>query len=192
MADTLEGLQDGLRKVGQPLDYRQPRAALHALWEGLGNQPALGRGGNTPGRFDPVFPQTPAPDQDGDRAVSAQNFDGLVNENDLNGVMEWFAGDSIYDQFDGAQARGLEEIRRAFEPQFAGAFGVMKFIEEDLFVDADERKVMSSWECSIETDRGTASWRGLDLLRFDGQLRITRKATYAKAMTLKLDATGQD
>ena len=125
-------------------------------------------------------------------ADAARRFTRAFNENDLDGVMEWFAGDSVYDQFDGTQARGPDEIRSAFEPQFAGAFGVMKFIEEELFVDAQERKVMISWACSIETKQGTSSWRGLDLLRFDTQLRITRKATYAKAMTLKLDATEQD
>jgi ketosteroid isomerase-like protein len=125
-------------------------------------------------------------------ADAARQFTRAFNENDLDAVMEWFAEDSVYDQFDGAQARGLAEIRRAFEPQFAGAFGVMKFIEEDLFVDAIERKVMISWECSIETKQGTGSWRGLDLLHFDERPRITRKATYAKATTLKLDAAGQD
>ncbi len=87
-------------------------------------------------------------------ADAARQFTRAFNENDLDGVMEWFAEDSVYDQFDGAQARGQGEIRRAFEPQFAGAFGSMKFIEEDLFVDADERKVMISWACSIETKQG--------------------------------------
>jgi ketosteroid isomerase-like protein len=121
-------------------------------------------------------------------ADAARRFTQAFNENDLDGVMEWFAEDSLYDQFDGAQACGIVEIRGAFEPQFAGAFGVMKFIEEDLFVDAGERKVMISWTCSIETKDGPVSWRGLDLLRFDDRPRITRKATYAKASTLKLDA----
>ena len=123
---------------------------------------------------------------------AARRFTDAFNENDLDGAMEWFAEDSVYDQFDGAQARGVDEIRRAFEPQFAGAFGVMTFIEEELFVDAGERKVMMSWACSIETKDGRLSWRGLDLLRFDERLRITRKATYAKAATLKFDAAAQD
>ena len=80
----------------------------------------------------------------------------------------------------------------AFEPQFSGAFGDMKFLEEDLFVDPAEQKAMISWTCSIETSQGTASWRGLDLLHFDGRRRITRKATYAKAKTLKLDPSDQE
>jgi hypothetical protein len=53
--------------------------------------------------------------------------------------------------------------------------------------DADERKAIISWRCSIETKQGTASRRGLDLLSFDKQLKITRKLTYAKAKTLKLN-----
>ena len=123
---------------------------------------------------------------------AARQFTRAFNENDLDGVMSWFAEASVYDQFDGAQARGRDEIRTAFEPQFAGAFGVMKFIEEELFVDADERKAMISWSCSIESKQGAASWRGLDLLCFDEQLKITRKSTYAKAKTLKLDGAEQD
>ena len=118
---------------------------------------------------------------------AAREFTRAFNENDLDSVMAWFTMDSVYDQFDGAQARGRDEIRTAFEPQFAGAFGVMKFNEEELFVDADERKAMISWSCSIESKQGPASWRGLDLLSFDEQMKITRKSTYAKAKTLKLD-----
>ena len=118
---------------------------------------------------------------------AAREFTRAFNENDLDSVMAWFAVDSVYDQFDGAQARGRDEIRTAFEPQFAGAFGVMKFNEEELFVDADERKAMISWSCSIESKQGPASWRGLDLLSYDEQMKITRKSTYAKAKTLKLD-----
>ena len=125
-------------------------------------------------------------------ADAARRFTRAFNENDLDGVMEWFAPDSVYDQFDGAQARGSDEIRKAFEPQFAGAFGVMKFDEEELFVDAEERKAMISWACSIESKRGTVSWRGLDLLSFDSAMKITRKSTYAKAKTLKLEGTAQD
>lgn len=123
---------------------------------------------------------------------AAREFTRAFNENDLDGVMEWFAVDSVYDQFDGTQARGRDKIRTAFEPQFAGAFGVMRFNEEDLFVDADERKAMISWACSIESKQGTVSWCGLDLLSFDKRLKITRKSTYAKARTLKLDGTEQD
>ena len=118
---------------------------------------------------------------------AARQFTHAFNENDLDGVMKWFAVNSIYDQFDGTQARGCDEIRSAFEPQFSGAFGAMKFNEEELFVDADERKAMISWSCSIESKQGPASWRGLDLLSFDEQMKITRKSTYAKAKTLKLD-----
>ena len=118
---------------------------------------------------------------------AAREFTRAFNENDLDSVMAWFAVDSVYDQFDGAQARGRDEIRTAFEPQFAGAFGVMKFNEEELFVNTDERKAMISWSCSIESKQGPASWRGLDLLSFDEQMKITRKSTYAKAKTLKLD-----
>jgi ketosteroid isomerase-like protein len=72
----------------------------------------------------------------------ARRFTRAFNDNDLDTVMGWFADDAVYDQFDDAQAKGRDEIRKAFEPQFAGAFGKMQFDEEDLFVDPARRKVM--------------------------------------------------
>jgi ketosteroid isomerase-like protein len=120
----------------------------------------------------------------------ARRFTRAFNDNDLDAVMGWFANDAVYDQFDDAQAKGRDEIRKAFEPQFAGAFGNMQFDEEDLFVDPARRKVMISWLCRLETQQGAAGWRGLDLLHFDSDGRVTRKLTYAKAPVPKLGPVG--
>jgi uncharacterized protein (TIGR02246 family) len=110
-----------------------------------------------------------------------RDFTNAFNENDLDAMMSYFADDAVYDQFDGKPATGRDAIRAAFEPQFAGAFGRMQFIEEDLFVDAEARRTLVSWLCTLETSKGKAGWRGLDILHFDPQGRITRKLTYAKA-----------
>lgn len=130
-----------------------------------------------------------------ERALSYRDLDRLTrdftaafNRNDLDGVMSYFAEDAVYDQFDGAAARGLQAIRAAFEPQFSGAFGEMKFLEEDLFIDEQSAKSMISWTCTLETKRGPAGWRGLDLLHFDAQGRITAKLTYAKTKAPLLQA----
>lgn len=116
------------------------------------------------------------------------DFTEAFNRNDLDGMMAHFAPDAVYDQFDDSQAVGLDAIREAFAPQFDGAFGQMRFLEEDLFVDAQSRKAMVSWTCTLHTKRGPAGWRGLDLLHFDDAGRIVAKLTYAKTKAPLLGA----
>jgi pimeloyl-ACP methyl ester carboxylesterase len=85
------------------------------------------------------------------RLVELTNrFMDAFNRNDLDAVMSFFADNAVYDEFNGTRNEGKEAIRTAFEPQFTGAFGKMKFIDEDLFVDADTGKVMASWLCTLE------------------------------------------
>lgn len=115
------------------------------------------------------------------RLVELTNrFMDAFNRNDLDAVMSFFADNAVYDEFNGTRNEGKEAIRTAFEPQFTGAFGKMKFIDEDLFVDADAGKVMASWLCILEVKGRPTSWRGLDLLHFQGD-KLVRKLTYAKA-----------
>jgi len=115
------------------------------------------------------------------------DFTEAFNAEDLGGVMAYFSADAVYDQYDGRRARGLGEIRAAFEPQFRGDYGTMRFVGEDCFVDAQARKALVSWICTLETPRGPAGWRGLDILHFDSRGKLTLKATYAKAKTLLLE-----
>lgn len=115
------------------------------------------------------------------------DFTEAFNAEDLDRVMSYFSEDAVYDQFDGRTARGAGEIRAAFEPQFRGDYGTMRFRGEDCFVDAQARKALVSWTCTLETPRGPAGWRGLDILHFDPRGRITLKATYAKAKTPRLE-----
>jgi hypothetical protein len=56
----------------------------------------------------------------------------------------------------------------------------MQFIDEDLLVDAGTGKVMASWRCTLEVKGRPTSWRGLDLLHFQGG-KLLQKLTYAKA-----------
>lgn len=117
-------------------------------------------------------------------------FTRAFNDNDLDKVMSYFTDDAVYDQFDGTPATGRDAIRAAFAPQFAGDFGRMEFIEEDLFVDADAGRALISWLCTFDTKQGKAGWRGLDILHFDDRGHITRKLTYAKAKQLQLQSAG--
>jgi ketosteroid isomerase-like protein len=107
-------------------------------------------------------------------------FTDAFNREDLDAVMAFMAEDAVYDQFNGARAAGKAAIREAFVPQFRGDYGTMRFLTEDLFVDAPAGKAMIRWLCTLERDGLTRGWRGLDLLRFEGRL-VKEKHTYAKA-----------
>jgi ketosteroid isomerase-like protein len=107
-------------------------------------------------------------------------FMQAFNNHDLDTVMSFFADDAIYDEFNGTRNEGKVAIRAAFTPQFSGAFGNMQFIDEDLLVDVGTGKVMASWRCTLEVKGRPTSWRGLDLLHFQGG-KLLRKLTYAKA-----------
>ncbi len=109
-----------------------------------------------------------------------RRFSEGFNRNDLDSVMSFFADDAIYDESNGKRNVGKVAIRAAFEPQFAGAYGEMRFLDEDLFADAQTGKVMTSWRCTLTIKGEPTSWRGLDLLHFNGD-KLVRKLTYAKA-----------
>jgi len=118
-----------------------------------------------------------------DRATLASlviRFTDAFNHNDLEGVMAFMAEDAVYQEFTGAISRGKAAIRAAFVPQFRGDFGKMRFETEDLFMDAAAGKALIRWVCRLETRRGPAGWRGLDILHFENGL-VTQKLTYAKA-----------
>lgn len=116
-------------------------------------------------------------------------FTDAFNRDDLDAVMAYLAEDAIYDQFDGGRAEGKAAIRAAFVPQFRGDYGTIRFVTEDVFVDAAAGKAMIRWLCTLTRDGTTRGWRGLDLLRFEGRL-VKEKHTYAKADVPRLQPTG--
>ena len=123
------------------------------------------------------------PDDGPDRATLQEltiRFTDAFNRDDLDGVMAMMAEDAVYEEFTGAVSRGKAAIRAAFVPQFRGDHGKIRFETEDLFVDPAAGKALIRWVCRLETRRGPAGWRGLDILHFDRGL-VTRKLTYAKA-----------
>ena len=108
-------------------------------------------------------------------------FMDAFNRMDLDAMMSFFADEgAVYDEFNGTTSHGVEAIRAAFTPQFEGAFGEMKFLDEDLFIDEVDGKVMASWRCTLEVKGEPVGWRGLDLIHWEGD-KITQKLTYAKA-----------
>jgi ketosteroid isomerase-like protein len=122
-------------------------------------------------------------DKHPDRATLREltiRFTDAFNRDDLVGVMAMMAEDALYEEFTGTVSRGKPAIRAAFEPQFRGDHGKIRFETEDLFADAATGKALIRWVCRLETRRGPAAWRGLDILHFEDGL-VKRKLTYAKA-----------
>ena len=127
-----------------------------------------------------------------DRLLDAtRRFTEAFNRNDLDGVMAWFTDDIVYEQYDGQVAVGRGAVRAAFTPQFTGAFGRMRFDEEDCFVDADAGRALISWTCSMDDGEKARGWQGLDILHFADDGRIARKLTYGKARKLALHAVAR-
>jgi len=108
------------------------------------------------------------------------DFTEAFNREDLDAVMSCFAEDALYDEFNGVRSIGRAAIRKAFEPQFAGAYGRMRFHTEDLFLDVAAGKALIRWTLTLEEDSRAGAYRGLDILHFDGGM-LVEKHTYCKA-----------
>ena len=67
-----------------------------------------------------------------------RHFTDAFNRDDLDEVMSFFTEGALYAEFNGQQNRGKEAIRKAFGPQFQGAFGEIRFHEQDIFIDDTE------------------------------------------------------
>jgi uncharacterized protein (TIGR02246 family) len=114
-------------------------------------------------------------------------FTDAFNRDDLDAVIALLTEDAVYDEFNGTRSVGKAAIRTAFEPQFRGDYGTIRFVTEDVFADAVAGKAMIRWRCTLERDGVTRSWRGLDLLHFERGL-VKEKHTYAKADVPRLES----
>lgn len=108
------------------------------------------------------------------------DFTEAFNREDIDDVMSYFADDALYDEFNDIRHVGKEAIRAAFEPQFAGAYGRIRFHTEDMFLDVAAGKAMIRWVLTLEEDTRQGAYRGLDILHFENG-RLTEKHTYCKA-----------
>ncbi|MGB0575644.1 MAG: YybH family protein [Alphaproteobacteria bacterium] len=108
------------------------------------------------------------------------DFTEAFNREEIDEVMSYFAEDAIYDEFNDIRHEGLAAIRKAFEPQFSGAFGRMRFHTEDMFLDVENCKAMIRWVLALEEPDRAGAYRGLDLLYFE-QGKLVEKHTYCKA-----------
>jgi len=121
------------------------------------------------------------------------------NANDLDTVMTCFSDDAIYQPGDGKTHKGKAEIHAAFEPQFNGAYGAMRFDEHDRIIDVENRKLTIRYVCRHDISqmkpRGLFmslgkillrlvygekfGWQGVDVFHFDAEGKIKEKYSYS-------------
>ena len=111
------------------------------------------------------------------------------NEHDIDGVMELFHTDIVFEHWHGARVSGKENLRAAWTPWFMN-HGNFKFTTEDLIIDETAQKVLYQWEFDWPSlERGFEGRhekrRGVDVIHFkDG--KIIKKMTYSKT-TIDID-----
>jgi ketosteroid isomerase-like protein len=107
------------------------------------------------------------------------------DRHDLEGVMELFHEDILFENWTGGKAQGKEALRQAWKPWFSN-HGGFRFNEEDTFIDPDQQKVLYQWQ--LDWPSGEKAYRGqpekrrgVDVIHFkDG--KIIRKETYSKTV----------
>jgi ketosteroid isomerase-like protein len=105
------------------------------------------------------------------------------DDHDLEGVMELFHEEVVFENWTGGKVRGKEALRKAWQPWFT-KHGNFRFVEEETFVDEKEQKVLYRWLLEWPSfERGNEGKpekrRGVDVLHFkDG--KIINKFTYSK------------
>jgi ketosteroid isomerase-like protein len=102
---------------------------------------------------------------------------------DLDGVMELFHDEVVFDNWTGGRVKGKEALRKAWKPWFDN-HGGFQFIEEETFIDETKQKVLYRWLLewpSLESGHeGKAEKRrGVDVMHFIHG-KIINKFTYSK------------
>ena len=108
---------------------------------------------------------------------------------DLEGVMELFHEDIVFENWTGGKAVGKDALKKAWQLWFEQG-GDFRFTEEETFVDEKGQKVLYRWSLEWPSfEKGfegrPEKRRGVDVLHFkDG--KIITKLTYSKT-TLEID-----
>ncbi|NVL93006.1 MAG: nuclear transport factor 2 family protein [Desulfobacterales bacterium] len=111
------------------------------------------------------------------------------DKHDLNGVMELFDDEVLFENWTGGKVKGKESLRQAWAPWFEN-HGGFRFTEEETFIDEAEQKALFRWQLQWPSfEKGYEGRperrRGVDVLHFrDG--KIIQKLTYSKT-ALEID-----
>ena len=122
-------------------------------------------------------------------AHALKKWNRAWDEHDLEGVMELFHEEVLFENWTGGKAVGKEALHKAWGPWFADHKG-FRFLEEDTFIDEKEQKVLYQWVLEwTSPEKGFEGRperrRGVDVIHFrDG--KIIRKFTYSKT-TVEID-----
>ncbi|CAB1077159.1 hypothetical protein JY97_03425 [Alkalispirochaeta odontotermitis] len=113
------------------------------------------------------------------------------DRHDLDGVMQLFHEDIIFENWTGARIKGKAKLSAAWVPWFKN-HGGFKFIPEDTFIDEPQQKVLYRWRLEWPSLEGgfegkAETRRGVDIIHFKGD-KIIQKLTYSKTT---LDIAGQ-
>jgi ketosteroid isomerase-like protein len=111
------------------------------------------------------------------------------NDHDLEGVMQFFHDEILFENWNGGRAMGKEALRKAWAPWFANHRG-FRFTEEDTFIDEKEQKVLYRWLLEWPSfEKGyegvQEKRRGVDVIHLKDR-KIIKKLTYSKT-TLELE-----
>lgn len=108
---------------------------------------------------------------------------------DLEGVMELFHDEILFENWTGGMAIGKQAVRKAWADWFSN-HGGFRFTEEETFVDEAQQKALYRWQLDWPSfEKGyegkPEARRGVDVIHFkDG--KIFKKLTYSKT-TLLID-----
>jgi len=115
--------------------------------------------------------------------AALEGWNRAWDAHDLDGVMNLFHDDIIFNNWTEGKAHGKEALRKAWAPWFQNNGG-FRFIEEDLFIDEMQQKVLYQW--SLEWPSSEAGFeglpekrRGVDVIYFK-EGKIFRKTTFIK------------
>lgn len=117
------------------------------------------------------------------------NWNTAWGKHDFESVMEFFHDDILFDNWTGGNAKGKEQLRKAWYDWFAN-HGNFEFTQEEIFIDEKDQKLLYRWELkwpSFEEgyEGKTEKRRGVDVIHFkDG--KIINKLTYSKT-TLEIE-----
>ncbi|MBN2184893.1 MAG: nuclear transport factor 2 family protein [Candidatus Krumholzibacteriota bacterium] len=111
------------------------------------------------------------------------------DEHDLDGVVEPFAEEIVFEHWTGSTVRGKKELIAAWRTWFDG-HGGFRFIKEDIFIDETDQKVLFRWIYEGPTfgrrHQGKKEVRrGVDILYFR-EGKIIEKSAYSKT-TIEID-----
>lgn len=113
------------------------------------------------------------------------------NEHDLNKVMSFMHENIVFENFTGVVIVGKDNLQKAWTPWFIN-HGNFRFIEEDLFFDVDEQKMLLKWRLEwLSTEKlfkgKPEIRRGVDVMHFEDQ-KVIQKHSYSKT-TIQIEET---